>query len=327
VLAVLSLFCSGTARAEGANPALAEELFRQGQALMQQKAYAEACPKFAESQRLDPGTGTLLNLAVCHERQGKLASAWAEFSEVEVVANRDGRKDRVAFAHEHLTAIEPRLSRLRIQLVAGAAVPDLEIRLDGAIVGAPALGVSVPIDAGTHQVTASAPGRVPWELTLEVPMGPHENTLNIPALAAVPQKTASTVATTSSLPALPAQRDHRIFTQRNVALGVGALGLVGFGVGSYFGLRAIAKNDDSNRQGCIGNDCDPAAAQTRRDARTAGNWSTVAFVAGGAALSAAAVLYLTAPSKSASTSMAVNRPRALVSLSNQGGSLELRTVW
>ncbi len=59
------------AAAQPSNTALAESLFREGKRLSSEKKFAEACPKFAESYRLDPGLGTLLNLATCHESEGQ----------------------------------------------------------------------------------------------------------------------------------------------------------------------------------------------------------------------------------------------------------------
>ena len=43
----------------------ADDLFRKAKKLMAEKKYAEACPKFEESYRLDPGIGGELNIAKC----------------------------------------------------------------------------------------------------------------------------------------------------------------------------------------------------------------------------------------------------------------------
>ena len=284
-----------SALAQGSDRAVAEELFRQGQSLMQAQRYAEACPKLAESQRLDPSTGTLLNLGVCHEREGKLASAWAEYNDVLTLAQRDGREDRVTYAKERIAAVEPKLSRLKIELSPGSDVPTLEVKLDGNVVGRPTLGVALPVDPGAHRVAASASGKQPWETSVSIPPGPAEIVVSLPVLGDAPAAPASGEPDASSSPTsdrAPAASN----TQRILAYGLGGLGVVGIGVGTVFGLKAISKNDESNEKGCTGNGCTASAAAIREDAQAAGTLSTVAFVVGGAALAGGVVLFLTAPS-------------------------------
>src|SRR5688572_3592069 len=113
VVAAATLAAAGPARAQGrgVSIATAEALFREGTALLDEKKFAEACPKLAESHRLDPATGTLLALAFCHEGEGRLASAWAEFAEVAGRAREEGRTDRELVAREHAANLEPRLAR------------------------------------------------------------------------------------------------------------------------------------------------------------------------------------------------------------------------
>src|SRR5579871_3417882 len=102
------------ARAQGAeDKAAAEAAFDEGKKLMAAHAYAEACPKLAESQRLDPGIGTMLGLADCYEKNGQTASAWAEFREAAGVAARKQDR-RESLARENATRLEPLLTRLVI---------------------------------------------------------------------------------------------------------------------------------------------------------------------------------------------------------------------
>src|SRR4051794_963949 len=105
-VATAALACGTPARAQQNDVAAAEALFRQAKALFAAGDYAAACPKFAESQRIDRATGTLLALAACHELQGKTATAWAEFGEVEAASHREGRADRERAAHEHAMRLE-----------------------------------------------------------------------------------------------------------------------------------------------------------------------------------------------------------------------------
>src|SRR5262245_2520720 len=94
---------TGRARAEPSaeDKALATALFREGRALLAEKRVADACLKFEESHRLDPSGGTILNLALCHEQEGKLARSWSEFNEAIAFARRDYRADRESEAREH----------------------------------------------------------------------------------------------------------------------------------------------------------------------------------------------------------------------------------
>jgi serine/threonine-protein kinase len=77
---------------------------------------------------------------------------------------------------------------------------------------------------------------------------------------------------------------------------VGALGVVGIGMGTFFGIRAVSRKDEAD-QACSGKLCSADGLRANDQARTAANVSTWSFVAGGAALLGAAVLYVTVESR------------------------------
>ena len=67
------------AQASASDEAGARALFAEGRKLVDEGNYAEACPKLAESQKLDPGGGTILNLGICLRQQGRNAEAWETY--------------------------------------------------------------------------------------------------------------------------------------------------------------------------------------------------------------------------------------------------------
>jgi serine/threonine-protein kinase len=82
-----------------------------------------------------------------------------------------------------------------------------------------------------------------------------------------------------------------------VGLVLGGVGVVGLGVGSFFGLKAISQINDAKDESCARSICqEQADLDKTKDANTAATISNIAFVAGGASLVGGALLFFLAPS-------------------------------
>jgi serine/threonine-protein kinase len=287
-------FGASPALAQGGNTAAAEALFQEGRTLFQEGKFAEACPKLAESQRLDPATGTLLTLALCHEGEGKLASAWAEFNDVEGHSQREGREDRVKIAREHAAALRPRLSTLAVDVPPDVAqTPGLELRIDGVVLGAGSFGVAVPVDGGEHRIEASAPGKAPWQTTASVKRESDAVRVSVPALAEAAAAVAAPVGSAPS-DAPPKDSVDDGSGMRLAGLVTAGAGVVLLGVGTYLALDAKGDYDDAEGQ-CTNGVCPSEPYQASEDARSQGALATYLFIGGGAALATGVVLFFVAP--------------------------------
>ena len=144
---VLAVFGASTlANAQPADKAAAEALFVEARQLASEGRYAEACPKFAESQNLDPATGTLLNLADCYEQAGKTASAWMTWIEAAAEAKARGQTDRERMARQRATALQPKLVYLTIDVPDASQVEGMSVTRNGEPVREALWGTSVPGD-------------------------------------------------------------------------------------------------------------------------------------------------------------------------------------
>jgi hypothetical protein len=247
---VCLLASSGRAAAQASadDKALATTLFREARTLMNEGRTPEACAKFGESHRLDPSGGTILNLALCHEKEGKLARSWSEFSEAVAFARRDYRADREAEAQEHAMKLEPRLSRLTVVVPEAVRADGLRVERDGRELAPPSWSLAIPVDGGEHVVRATAPGRLPWSQTIEMAGEAGAATVEVPALELAPPPPA---------PPAPAERPAVLLTapasapdgnpRRTAAWIVGGAGAAQLGAAAYFGVKAFSLKSDINR--------------------------------------------------------------------------------
>ena len=267
-----------TPAASAQNVAIAQKLYDDAMQLMAEKKYAEACPKLAESNRLDAGMGTRFYLGDCYENLGRVASAWALFTDVADEAKRTKQSGRESVARDRAKQLEGRLPKMTLQVPASVAnVPGVHVRDNDTIVNTPLWGQPVPVDPGRHTITVSAPGRRTWEKVVDLKEGAAE-TVTLGELA-------------------PAE--VKLSTKQIGAIALGSAGLASIVVGSVFGMQARSKwREDVVAKSCIGGvitQCDLADAQKRFDAsgaQTDATVSTVTFAIGGVALAGAAVLAL-----------------------------------
>jgi hypothetical protein len=327
------------ARADGAQELqLAQALFDEARRLMEKKRYGEACPKLAESQRLDPGGGTLLNLAICHEKEGKLATAKNDFDEALAVAVKDGRKDRQLIARERLAAVERSVPRLSVVVPLSSDTEGLEVKLDGLVLHRAAWGVATPVDPGAHVVEVTAASRTPWTTSIVVEAA-QTKSIDVPALVFVPplpSQGGSSLPPSGAAPvvALGAGEPPAVFVEPStgevttpaepatarhanpVFYTALVVTVVAAGTSAVTGVLALGAKSDARSAGCVAdrNYCPNQAAYDTASRATSMAW--VSTITLGVAV-AAAITMIAAPTRVAS------KPSLGAGLGPGGGSLQI----
>jgi hypothetical protein len=297
--------CLVAAQGAHAQPSIdaiaAEQLFREGRALMQEGKLDLACSKLEASQKLDPAVGTLFSLGECYAGEGRTASAWFAYrAAASLAAHRNDNRRSVSQARAD--AIEPKVAKLAVHVSDEARHAGASIRVDGAPFVLDALTAPLSVDPGPHRVEATAPGHEPWSAEVRVGESGERADVVVPAL----------ISRVESRPPAPAARLRRTVGFVLVDTGTGLAAL-----GALFGMQAIVLGRDANRA-CPGNlSCGNASAVGDNNrAKTYADLSTVLIPMGLAAAAIGGVFFFMA-----------GRAEVAPTVSDHAATLDARWSW
>lgn len=322
LLAVCALSpLSASAQPSAADRTQAEALFNEGKKLFKEGKTAEACRKFEGSYRIDPTGGTVLNLAACHDKEGKIASAWGEYKEALAAAKKANRKDREKLARDRIDALEPRLPYVVV-------IPDksdtkgLAVGIDEDAVTPEAWGAQLPIDPGAHTAKATAPGYEAWEGPFEATEG-KKITVRIPPLKAapIPRATASAGATAAPLAPVP-----KYPWMRPSGIAIGTVGVAAIVAGAVFGARALDLGDKVKKECDAGGGCSDIGLAAVQDGRTSATASDVLLGAGAGFAALGAVFFIVGGATQPASSGAA-RLAPVAHVSQSGATFGLEGAW
>lgn len=320
----LGLTLAAPAYAEPSKTERADQLFKEGRSAMKRRDYQLACERFAASQELDPGVGTLINLSECEENLGRLALSYRHIQEA--LRGLPPGDNRAPLAKSRLATLETRVGRLVLRLRGDAAEPSTKLLLDGIEISDRSSGIVV--DPGAHTLLARASDGREEKRSIEVGAG---RTADI-------EFSFATRSDKSNEP--PPKKDAVVEPQKNnpgkespgssqltLGLVVGGAGLVGVGLGVYFGLGfrdtvATSKTVCPSSVNCTEGEISRHST-LKAQSSTERTRSVLAFAAGGVAVAAGLVLVLTSPSTDTSTSSRrqPGRPSLALGLSPSGAFL------
>ncbi len=200
----------------------------------------------------------------------------------------------------------------------------VKVTMDGVVVATRLDGAALTVEPGEHAFEFTAEGYAPVIKTFVLREGVKRRQEEIvfysthPSTAAPPVVPIDRGVTQSAGPAQEQPVADSGNGRRILSYVLGGAGIVGIGLGTYFGLKAKSTYDDSASH-CKNGVCDSAGFDGGEDASSQAAVSTVAFIAGGALLAGGLILFLTAP-KDGGVSV---QPTAGLN----GGGLRLGATW
>ncbi|MET0592760.1 MAG: tetratricopeptide repeat protein [Polyangiaceae bacterium] len=271
-----------------ASPPEASRLFQDGRAAFAQADYERASSYFEQSYQLDPALGTLLNLAVCEEKLGKLRAALSHLEQARDTA--DAADHRRPLVEERITQLDARIPRLTVRR---SDVMDerVAISLDEKQLESSEVGATMRIDPGRHILDCSGPRGERCTNVFSLKEG--ESAVHIATVNQATPTIAPPPPATAQVPhpgAAPPRSDSR----RSVAYATGAFGLAGVVVGLIAG-GAVLTQKDVVATHCDRTGCDQRGYDAAQLGMTLSTISTISTAVGISALGVSTYLLVTAP--------------------------------
>lgn len=275
----------------------AAERFKRGVQLQSDGNLDAAVIEFERAYELAPAYQVLFNIAVVYRDKNDRASALRAFerylSEGGSKIDAKKRKD----VEIEISKLKDVVATLRVKVnIQGAT-----IFLDDFPVGKSPLSESLLVNVGRHKIEAKKDGFKDDSLlfvlagrdnqTIELKLSEIKKEPVVVAPSPSPTAPPPTIIIAPPTATAPAESGTSL---KGIGYTLGTLGIIGIGVGSYFGLSARADWNKAKDLGCTDGKCPSKSAQDKsKSARDSANLSTLGFGVGGVALIAGVVLFLT----------------------------------
>ena len=292
----------------------AERLFREGQKLLEERRFGEACPKFEAAYNKDHSLGTLINLAFCHKEQGAIWYAWLEFREAEVKANELNRPDRRDFAKQRLAELEKQLPKVIIDNPQKVQLTD--VLVEDRKVWEAERGAVFAAEAGQRRFIFKARGKKNGALLITITSGNKVQHVVVPDMEdgsdEPPPKPEPTPGEAPKPEAPVATQASDGSTQRTIgwiAIGVGGVAAI---VGSIEGISTLSSPCSG------GKTCAP---DDKSSANTSATIADIGFIVAGLGIVGGIALIATAPSSAppAPSSSSASSARSTLTLTPRLG--------
>lgn len=243
-----ALVCApAPARAQTSEQAEAQRLFLEGRAAVERGDYATGCPKFVESLRLVNRASTLLNLAQCEEKAGRLRAALDYWNQG--AAQLDPTDERLKLARERAADLDARIPRITVRFT-GKATPGTAVKLDSAPLRGEDIGVDLPVEPGSHEVVLAVPGQPDQRLSVDLEERERKELL-LQAGAGAPRVVLAGDAG-------PGRR-------RTLGFIVGGVGVAGLAAAGITGALIVSRDAEIQEQ-CPGQRCSQTGTELIRGA-------------------------------------------------------------